>query len=507
MLRKTSYILLILALSLGLATMAYAQQGRGMSGNGGSFGGPGMAGATGNGLNSFSGGVPSGAGGERPTGGELPAGGGRPAGGEWAAGGRFGSGERPSLPSGTFDQGRSGEWFGGAEGLKSRLNRAREEGMSWAEFGGFGVGAASDVTPPQGAPGELSGQWNPLSDELPTAPSAMESIDAVIAAQKDAIAQATAEAQAQAQAAYDQFWANYYAAVGYAADAYLEAVVASVDEAYALYMDALNQTVAAIDYTLDYAAEYAEYCYYYPWDCYSYVYDETTGAYQNVEANSDQPAGEVTVGEVTAEATWPDTLDAPASSAEAYEALVVFASSQLGLVVQPLYAGALTEDIVLLIQQVLPDELQAYAALLASAQAYWGIVTGGVGAVAVGDCSAETPCAPGDIPAALSDAAAGVYALRVAQTMPADAAGALDLITTVFPALNGLAFAQVADVETGLAFMATAYGVGVDADDHPVTVAKLIYAGVTPVEGQTVVYAMVAVGEAEIEAFYSLFAD
>ncbi len=522
MLKRSVHRLIVVALCLAAFSAAYAQEGRGghsASGNGGRYGSPGMAGATGNGQLNL-GGAEVGAGerpdvggaagaGERPGGGATnrPGGGERPIGGErpGRGSGAWGFAGRPSSPSGRFDQSSLSEWFGGAEGIQSRLNRAREEGMSWAEFGGFGKGATSGEAPPEGATGELGGRWNP-SDELPTAPGAMESIEEAVRAQASAIAEATAEAQEAARAAYDQFWADYYAAVGYAASAYYEAVAGSAEEVYALYMDALAQTTAAVDYYLDYAAQFAAYCYYYPWDCYSYAYNAATGEYENVESNSDQPVGEVTVGDVTVTVTWPEALGAPAGSAQAYEALVVFANDQLGAVVQPLYAGVLTEDILLLVQQYLPDDLEAYLALLTGAQAYWGIVSGGVGAVAVGNCTAEAPCALDDIPAALSTLSAGAFALAVAQPAPSDAAGALDLITTVYPALNGLEFSQIADVETGLAFMATAYGVGVDESNQPVTAAKLIYAGVLQAEGQTVVYAMVAVGQAQVEAFHSLFA-
>lgn len=238
-----------------------------------------------------------------------------------------------------------------------------------------------------------------------------------------------------------------------------------------------------------------------------YAYDAASAAYEATDSYSDQPLGTVALGAVEAvDAATLATLAAEvfAGSAEAYQAIVVFANDQLGAVVEPLYAGVLTEEIVNYLFY-LPSPVAAYTALLADAQAYWGILNGGVAGVAIADCSAAAPCTVTDMALELSDASGGAYALYVAAPMPGDAAGALDLITTVYPALDGLAFSQVTDAEAGLTFLATAYGVGADDSGQPLTVARLVYAGVVGVEGQTVAYALVAVGEAQIQAFNSLF--
>jgi hypothetical protein len=92
-----------------------------------------------------------------------------------------------------------------------------------------------------------------------------------------------------------------------------------------------------------------------------------------------------------------------------------------------------------------------------------------------------------------------VYALYAEAAMPSDAAGALDLITKVYPALEGLAFAQISDVE-GFAFTASAAGIGSDpVTGATLSVAKVIYAGVVSVNGKTVVYTLVGVGQPYVD--------
>ena len=498
----------VVIMLLGMVISAQAQGGGQYSGNvsshGGSYGSPGMSGATANtaqtrSSQSFSGfeysaptGVSAGANtGSRPTGAAGTSRGNRGNTGEaitFNFGG--GSGENPFSA------------FFGEQGMFSQFQASRAE-LSWSEFGGFGSQASMDTPQPDGAPTGISNTtWQPpSSDSLPisTAPSILEDNQELLNAQLQTWQDSSGQFQDTAQQTYDQFWSDYYAAVDYAAQAYYNSVSSSVDYAYNAYIAAVDYTTAQIDYYIDYAAEYSEYCYYYPWECYSYVYDEVSTTYINIEYVSDEPTSYVTLEEFWI--SWAAAGD-PASSPEAYTALVVFANDQLGTTVQPLYAGDATQQIQVLIQN-LPPEAEAYAALLSTVDtAYWGIFNGGVGVVGEMDCSAG--CTTDDIPAELSDASAGVYMLNVSAPMPQDDAGALDLITTVYPRLNGLEFAAITDVETGYAYMATAYGVGVDANGQSVTVPKLVVSGVMQVEGVTVVYAVVAVGQAHIDAYYNL---
>lgn len=155
--------------------------------------------------------------------------------------------------------------------------------------------------------------------------------------------------------------------------------------------------------------------------------------------------------------------------------LATLPNDQLGMVVQPLYAGDATQEIQLILQ-TLPSQPEGYAALLAAVDpAYWGVLQGGVAAVGQFDCSSG--CSGENIPAELSAASAGVYMLNVSDPMPTDSTAALNLITTVYPALNGLAFAEVTNAESGMAYMATAYGIGEDANGQGTSVAKVVYAG------------------------------
>ncbi len=471
--------------------------------NGGSFGGPGMAGATGNGSGNLAGGLPESGGllsGNRTGGGNRIGSGGGPGGALGTALSTL-AGQRPSAPSGRLAEGGLAALFGGEGNLAAQVNQALGAGASWAEFGGFGAGTASSLTPPASLE-NLDELWaSTFNDELATTLSA--AVENAIAAQITAISAGTAEAQAAAQAAYDQFWADYYSAVEAVAQEYYHMTLA---EAETLYQEALAAATVALDTYEEYADWFATYCLYYPWDCYSYAYDAAQGIYASVEALSDTPAGQVVMGEVdsalsTAAARAVETF---ASSPEAYEAIVVFAHDQLGAVVEPLYAGALTQEIAAYLLY-LPDAIAAYASLFNDVEAYWGLLRGGVAGVAIVDCASDMMCTVENLALELSDASGGLFALDVAAPLPADADSALNLITTVYPALNGLPFSQIIDIDEGIGFLATAYGVGADDSGQPLTVAKLIYAGVVDVEGQTMVYALVAVGETQIQAFYNLF--
>ena len=530
-------VIIFIFLTGTVATSALAQRNTGTSERGGSYGSPGMAGASGNtysgrDASSISGGfnppatgqsvsVPDTTGGNRPdtSGGNRPEGGANPGGNRPNAGGQNGespaigqqNGERPAFSFGqngerpSFSLSGEGGFLAGRgeSGFAPQFNFSRGEGQTWQGFGGFGSDVENNDAP-TGAPGNIdSSQWNPPSDtsQIPAAPASMDEIDSVIAVQQEARGNAVEQTQNAAQQTYDQFWTDYYTAVDSAADVYYQTVTASVDYAQQAYYEALNYTVQTVDYYVDYATEYEQYCFYYSWDCYSYTYDENSGTYVNIEYVSDEPVATFTIEEVNV--NWSDVPVEPTSSAEAYEAIVVFASEQLGMVVQPLYAGDATQEI----QQImtfLPPEAEAYAALLSGVDpAYWGILNGGVGVVGTLDCSSG--CSGQDIPAELSAASAGVYMLTVTHPMPADSSAALDLITTVYPAFNGLAFAQIENVESGMAFMATTYGIGADASGQGTSVPKVVYAGVMQINNQTVVYGLVAVGEVQVTAFFNQF--
>lgn len=506
---KLKFMTVALVLVLGLVPILNAQaQGGGnysgsISSNGGGFGSPGMSGATANttttrNSQSFSGFNYAGSSGTLGNGGT--ANGSRPSGGNFGNGSR---GEGTSFSFGGSTDASPFSSFFGEAGSFSQFQISRD-GLSWEEFGGFGSQTNPETSVPMGTPDNISrADWQPPStDELPVtgAPSILEDNQDLISAQIQTWQDSGQQAQDNAQQTYDQFWSDYYDAVDYAAQAYYNSVSSSVDYAYNAYISAVDYTTAQVDYYIDYAVEYAEWCYYYPWECYSYVYDETSNTYINIEYVSDQPTATVTLEEFLV--NWSAIPVEPNSSAEAYSALVVFANDQLGITVQPLYAGDATPQIQSSLQY-LPPEAEAYAALLSSMDgAYWGIFNGGVGVVGSFDCNAG--CSLETIPAEFSDASSGVYMLNISAPMVNDDASALDLITTVYPKFNGLEFATIAEIESGYAYMATAFGVGIDDTGQSVTVPKLIVTGVTQVEGTTVVYSMVAVGQMHIDAYYNL---
>lgn len=177
----------------------------------------------------------------------------------------------------------------------------------------------------------------------------------------------------------------------------------------------------------------------------------------------------------------PDLPMQPGPTADAYSAVTVFANAQLGMVIEPLYAGEATGDIVAQMQ-LLPPEIQGFVlnALMASGDDYWTLVNGGAAGVMVADAVTTE-----QLTAELSSNATGLYTLRVEAAMPTNASEALNLITHVYPALTGLAFAEIADIEDGMAFTATAASMGVDPfTGASLSAPKIVYAGVIDVDGQ-----------------------
>jgi hypothetical protein len=499
-----SLFLAVLTLAVGTT---YAQPGGAQrpvpSGTGGSVGGPSMSGDA---VNAGMGdapdiSAPAGNGGGRPQGG-----GGRPAGGQGGERptGMTGGGFTPPSGEGSVNlSARFGERGGGNFQLDSFLPG---EGESWFQFGGFGSRGEGD-TPHQG--GNMEGAPWHTSGNIPEVPAAFSDLEAVTQAQINAqtavdaaqgqATDAVNQASMQAQAAYDQFWTDYYTAVDYTAQTYYDTVTASADYMLQTYEEAVNYSMDSVDYYIAYAEQYASYCAAYPWDCYSYTYDASTNSYYYVGDTSDAPVSTVTLGDVTINVSYP--VGIPAPSAEAYEALVVFANDQLGAVVEPLYAGVATDSVQALMTYV-PDEIEAYymSSTSISAVTYWGLLNGGAAGVAVGDCSTgNCTVSQENLSLQLSSASSGAYGIFASASVPTTPEAALALITQVYPKLDGLAFSQITDVEQGLAFTATTAGLGLDpTTGQPLSVAKVIYAGVVDVNGQPFVYTLVAVGEGHV---------
>jgi hypothetical protein len=213
-------------------------------------------------------------------------------------------------------------------------------------------------------------------------------------------------------------------------------------------------------------------------------------------AGGNGPGGPVATTTIQPQAAAPSSVQAPAPSQEAYQAIVIFANDQLGTAVTPVYAGGATQEAIDLMTTLLPSQLQnqLYAAQNMAVSGYYGLLKGGVAALALGDCSEGASCQlSGDIPVDLSQATLGAYALQTPEAMPATPGEALQLMTLVYPKLAGLEFTQVADIP-GYAFSTTTTSVAV-VDGQPTFVSKVVLAGVMEAQGRTVVYAAVGLGE------------
>lgn len=497
-------------LLLIFSSIAFAQESRPEpSGSGGSTGGPGMSGQAVSAGMPESTTLPTNSGGTtgiRPGGG---AGGTRPGQGGNTSGSGGQGGGLSSLVSGGGFTPPSGSGDAAARfGQRGTSTIQLPTGSFSFEAGGFGSGSQDGSA--QAASNLETAPWH-TSSSVPETPAAFSDLETVTQAQVEAQAAVEAaqgqasssvdQATQEAQQAYDQFWTDYYAAVETTAQTYYDTVTASTDYMLESYEQAVDYAAQSVDYYVAYAEQYASYCAVYPWDCYSYSYDSSTNSYVYVGDTSSQPVSTTTLGEVTAATTYP--VSPPTPSAEAYEAIVVFANDQLGAVVEPLYAGAATNSMETLMMY-LPAEMQAYLlqATSISGESYWGLLNGGGAMVAVGDCTSGNCTVNADaLSVQLSSASAGAYGIRANAANPTTSQEALTLITQVYPKLNGLAFAEISDIEQGFAFTATTASMGFDTTTRQsVSVAKVVYAGVVSVNNQPYIYALVALGEGYVNA-------
>jgi hypothetical protein len=92
---------------------------------------------------------------------------------------------------------------------------------------------------------------------------------------------------------------------------------------------------------------------------------------------------------------YPPASSTPVPSAEAYQAVTVFANDQLGAVVRPLYAGEATSEVQAALE-TLPDTMEAFLlkALLAGCDDYWALLNGGFAGVLAGDCPQRSKRSP-----------------------------------------------------------------------------------------------------------------
>jgi hypothetical protein len=189
------------------------------------------------------------------------------------------------------------------------------------------------------------------------------------------------------------------------------------------------------------------------------------------------------------------------SSAEAEGAVNGFASAHLGTTYNLLYAGALTSsslspEAVAAIQGYgasLPAEVQSYINMIAngSGAAYWGVFQNGMGVVALANCADNPGCqvTQESITLYITSSSAGVYSVYTGG-IAGDQNSALNMILAAYPGLNGLTFTPVTDTSQGYAFQAAGF-----SRSGTQAVTAVYYAGVVSTGGQSLVYAMVGVGE------------
>lgn len=199
--------------------------------------------------------------------------------------------------------------------------------------------------------------------------------------------------------------------------------------------------------------------------------------------------------------TLPGNPSLPVISANAAAAVTNFAVAHLGITLDILYAGdfsgatGTTNDTISVVIAQLPAELQVFVESTSnfSGAAYWGAWQTGAGVVALGDCTGNPNCTVSmdNLDLSITTSSGGVYGVYTAGA-PTSSSDALRWITTTFPALAGLPFAAV-EAEQGYAFQALTYTLG------QTSTVKAVYAGTISAAGQTLVYALVAVGDGYVQ--------
>ncbi len=229
---------------------------------------------------------------------------------------------------------------------------------------------------------------------------------------------------------------------------------------------------------------------------------DRSGSSTNPQATIERPSFSFTPGASVAFPTFSLTLPFEASSStEAESAINGFAGTHLSTAYNLLYAGALTSsslspEATAALQSylaALPAEVQNYINLILSGSgaAYWGVFQNGMGVVALASCADNPNCqvTQESITLYITSSSAGVYSVYTAGAA-ADQNSALSMILATYPGLNGLTFTAVTDTSQGYAFQATGF-----SRSGTQAVTTVYYAGVIPSGGQSLIYAIVGVGE------------
>lgn len=185
-------------------------------------------------------------------------------------------------------------------------------------------------------------------------------------------------------------------------------------------------------------------------------------------------------------ASGPRQINATPLSAQAADAITMFARQQLGLIVQVVRAGGLAaQDI------QLPSAVDGYtsAALSLAGQTYAAALKNGAASVSFGAGTSS-----GDLTIDINAASLGIFVLD-GQGLPADAQAALDVLQVAFPAVAGLEFTALT-AQNGYAFSAKTTQAAIDPTTREASVvAKGVIIGVAPTANGPIVYAAVGTGE------------
>lgn len=191
-----------------------------------------------------------------------------------------------------------------------------------------------------------------------------------------------------------------------------------------------------------------------------------------------------------------EDLDLPASSPEAYAAIVTFGQNYLGIRVDPFYAGSIpdtgtTSTIPAEVEAMsaeLPSDLQAILDQL-SGTPYWSIYENGAAIIYLdADCNDDCSLDMDSLQLTLENGSFGLYTTYEQVAVTSEIA-AQNLVLSIYPALSNYTLTPYS-VSTGYAFIGTNITTSADFS------ATGFIAGVTSSEnGKALTYVIFGVGE------------
>ena len=176
------------------------------------------------------------------------------------------------------------------------------------------------------------------------------------------------------------------------------------------------------------------------------------------------------------------------NSADARQAIETYARDQLGIAVKVLRAGS---SVVPSLSLSTDGQSAVDAAAELAATTYGAVLSNGSAGLSFGSGTIS-----GDIAAELDYGSLGAFAVSAGSRPPTDAAGALSLLQTTFPALSSMSFQPLTSTQSSYAFYATVRDSVLNPKTHKVEVVGVVaLMGTSTVKQKAVVWVVLGRGQ------------